>query len=55
LIKALADFDGIWEALTGEERVRLVHLLVEKVVYDAATQQVTIAFHLQGLMNFINS
>ncbi|QDU94525.1 recombinase family protein [Lignipirellula cremea] len=40
----LASFDELWEALTPKERVRVVSLLVERVVYDAADESVAITF-----------
>jgi len=53
LVKALRDFDGIWNALRGEERVRLVHLLVQRVDYNAESGEVFIHFRSSGLNSFI--
>jgi site-specific DNA recombinase len=53
LVRALADFDKIWDALAGKERVQLVQLLVEKVTYNAATSSVSISFRPSGLESLI--
>lgn len=53
LVQALRDFDGIWNALRGEERVRLVHLLVQRVDYNAESGEVFIHFRSSGLNSFI--
>jgi hypothetical protein len=55
LVKALRDFDGIWNALRGEERVRLVHLLVQRVDYNAESGEVFIHFGHSGLNSFISN
>ncbi len=46
---ALADFDGVWTALSPREQVRLINLLVHRVEYDAADSAIEIAFHATGI------
>lgn len=53
LIQALGDFDPIWEALTSNERVRMIHLLIERVSYNAEASTVTIAFRPAGIKSLI--
>jgi site-specific DNA recombinase len=53
LVRALSDFDGIWDALRGEERVKLIHLLIQRVGYNAQSGEVRIDFHPSGLNDFI--
>jgi site-specific DNA recombinase len=45
LAGALEAFDPMWEALTTDERERLVHLLVRDVEYDAANETISVSFH----------
>ncbi|MFO0873167.1 MAG: recombinase family protein [Phycisphaerales bacterium] len=47
LVGALESFDPMWDALTTAERERLVHLLVQRVEYDAACESVSVTFHAQ--------
>jgi site-specific DNA recombinase len=47
--KALAEFDGVWAALTPKEQARLVGLLIESVEYDGAAGTVAITFHPAGI------
>jgi site-specific DNA recombinase len=47
--KALAEFDGVWAALTPKEQARLVGLLVESVEYDGAAGTVAVTFHPAGI------
>jgi site-specific DNA recombinase len=46
---ALAVFDPLWESLTSREQARIVQLLVQRVDYDGAESQVSIAFHPSGI------
>ena len=46
---AMAKFDLVWESLTPRERARIIELLVERVSYNGATGQVSIAFHPSGI------
>ena len=45
---ALADFDGLWEELSPRERVRVVHLLVGRVEFDAGQSTIEVSFHPVG-------
>ncbi|GAB4136922.1 MAG: recombinase family protein [Thermogutta sp.] len=42
---ALADFDGVWNALSTREQAQLVALLVARVEFDAAQSTVAVSFH----------
>lgn len=55
LVHALADFDGIWDALRSEEREKLIRLLIRRVGYNAESGEVQIQFHASGLNDFILS
>jgi len=46
---ALRQFTGITQVLTPAERERLVHLLVERVVYDGVKSSVSITFRSTGI------
>ncbi len=49
LRKALALFDPVWEALYPPERRRVLHLLIERLKYDAAREKVGITFRPTGI------
>jgi site-specific DNA recombinase len=46
---ALASFTPVWDALFPAERSRIVHLLIERVTYDAAAGEVAITFRPGGV------
>ena len=46
---ALAEFHGLWQALTPTEQRRLIRLLVERVAVDAAAERVSITFRPTGI------
>jgi site-specific DNA recombinase len=46
---ALASFDAIWDALFAAERSRVLHLLLDRVVYDARAETAHITFRQNGL------
>jgi hypothetical protein len=46
---ALRQFTGITQALTPAEREHLVHLLVERVVFDGAKSSIAITFRHTGI------
>lgn len=41
---ALADFDGVWEALQPREQARVIELLVESITWDGEVESISIAF-----------
>ena len=45
---ALAEFDGVWNALTSREQGRLLQLLIERVDYDGGEGDLSITFHSHG-------
>ncbi|MCA9250442.1 MAG: recombinase family protein [Phycisphaerales bacterium] len=46
---AFADFDNVWQALSPLEQVRLVHLLVIRVEYDAKESAIEVTFQPTGI------
>ncbi|MGB4726503.1 MAG: recombinase family protein [Thermogutta sp.] len=42
---ALAEFDGVWNALSPREQAQLVALLVVRVEFDAAQSTIAVSFH----------
>jgi site-specific DNA recombinase len=52
--KALDQFDGVWDALLAHERERLLHLLIDRVVYDQATGQLEITLHPTGIATLVD-
>jgi hypothetical protein len=46
LMHTLAQFTDLWDALYPHERIRLVHCLVETIVYHDETDRVEIRFRL---------
>jgi site-specific DNA recombinase len=49
LRKALGLFDPVWDALYPAERRRVLHLLIERVDYDAKEGRVALAFRPTGI------
>ena len=49
VVSALAAFDPVWASLTPAEQSRLLHLLVERVVYDGAESTVSVTFRPSGI------
>ncbi len=45
----LAEFDGLWETLTPNEKARVVRLLVKRVEYDATRGKARITFSPTGI------
>jgi site-specific DNA recombinase len=46
---ALAEFDGVWESLTSQEQTRMMDLLVERVDWDGAQENVSITLRPGGI------
>jgi hypothetical protein len=46
---ALADFDGVWEALQPREQARAIELLVESITWDGEAESVSITFRPTGI------
>ena len=46
---ALADFDGVWEALQPREQARVIELLVETVAWYGKAESVSITFRPTGI------
>ena len=49
LTSALAQFEPVWDALSLKEQARLIHLLVERVVYNGENNTVAIALRPNGI------
>jgi site-specific DNA recombinase len=47
--RALESFDPIWDVLYVREKIRIIHLIVQKVVYDGVDGTVGITFHPNGI------
>jgi site-specific DNA recombinase len=47
--QTLSAFDRVWESLTPREQARIVQLLVQRVDFDGATNQLSITFHSSGI------
>ena len=45
----LAAFDPVWQSLSPGEQARLLHLLIEKVVYHGAENAVSVTFRPTGI------
>ena len=45
----LAAFDPVWNSLSPGEQAHLLHLLIEKVVYDGSDQSVSVTFRPTGI------
>lgn len=41
----MADFDGLWHALSPREQAQLMALLVARVEFDATQSTVAVSFH----------
>ena len=52
LRRALEAFDPIWDVLLTPEKERVLNLLLERVVYDVATEQMSLEFRLPGMARF---
>jgi site-specific DNA recombinase len=46
---ALAEFDGMWDALMPREQTRILELLIERVDHDGQQGSVAITFHPSGI------
>ena len=46
---AVEAFDPVWESLSPTEKAKLVHLLVDRVEYDAEDESISIAYHPTGI------
>jgi site-specific DNA recombinase len=47
--QALFVFDPTWETLTSREKVRIIHLLIERIDFHGATGEMSITFHPSGI------
>lgn len=49
VVRALSQFETVWESLTPREQARIVSLLVERVDYDGRSGEISITFHPTGI------
>ena len=47
--RASALFDPIWDVLIDRERYRIMHLLLERIVYDGEKGEIELQFHALGI------
>ena len=47
--RAVALFDPVWDLLLVPERFRILHLLIESVLYDGGTGELELAFYPLGI------
>ncbi len=55
LAGAVEAFDPLWDSLSPAHKAKLVHLLVDRIIYDGEGQSVSITFHETGIRSFIGS
>jgi hypothetical protein len=48
-LAALANFNDVWQALSPAEQFRVMQLLIERVEFDHAAEQVAITFRPTGI------
>ena len=53
LVKALSLFDPVWEVLYPAEKVRILELLVQKIVYNKPAHKPDIAFQPMGIRSLV--
>jgi site-specific DNA recombinase len=49
MAQALTEFDPVWSMLTNREKIRIIHLLIERIDYNGATGEMSIAFRPNGI------
>ena len=42
-------FDPIWDVFLDGERYRILHLLLERIVYDGEKGEIELQFHALGI------
>jgi site-specific DNA recombinase len=47
--RAMELFDPIWDVLLDRERYRILHLLLERIVYDGEKGEIELQFHALGI------
>jgi len=53
LAGAVESFDPVWESLSPTEKATLVHLLVDRVEYDARNESIALSYHPTGIHTLI--
>jgi len=49
VVRAMSEFDPLWETLAPREQVKLIRLLVQRVDYDGGEGTVSVTFHPEGI------
>jgi site-specific DNA recombinase len=52
--RAMELFDPIWDVLLDRERYRIMHLLLERIVYDGEKGEIELQFHALGITRLAN-
>jgi site-specific DNA recombinase len=47
--RAMELFDPIWDVLLDRDRYRIMHLLLERIVYDGEKSEIELQFHALGI------
>jgi len=53
LAGAAESFGPLWDSLPLAEQAALVHLLIDRVEYDADTESISISYHPTGIRTLI--
>ncbi len=53
LLGAGESFDPMWQNLKADEKQRLIHLLIQRIEYDAENEAITITYH-PGILDALN-
>lgn len=51
ILRALEQFDSIWEGCTLKEQTRIAQLLVERIVYDGEQGEIVVRFRSSGILS----
>lgn len=54
LAAAVASFDPVWEGLSGREKSRLLHLLIQRISYDGEKETISLTFRPSGIKALAN-
>jgi len=49
IAQALSEFNPVWSMLTDREKIRIIHLLIERIDYNGATGEMSITFRPSGI------
>ena len=49
IAQALSEFNPVWSMLADREKIRIIHLLIERIDYNGATGEMSITFRPSGI------